>query len=245
VRPVLFYWRGFPVHSYPAMLYVGLIAAVVTSNVAAHAMGLNAFRVYVATIVLMVPAIVGARLLHVMAHWKFYWKNPRKIWDRAEGGYGMYGGLPLALLLAVPVLYLLRMPFAAFWDVGILSILAGMIFARVGCLLNGCCSGRTSDVWFSVYLPNHLGEWRNRIPSQALESVWALTLLILAILLRPRMPFPGALFLFVCCLYPAGRLVLETFREHEKGSGRFTLYHAISVGIIVAAIVTLSAKWLR
>jgi phosphatidylglycerol---prolipoprotein diacylglyceryl transferase len=227
------------------MLYVGLIAAVVTSNVAAHAMGLNAFRVYVATIVLMVPAIVGARLLHVMAHWKFYWKNPRKIWDRAEGGYGMYGGLPLALLLAVPVLYLLRMPFAAFWDVGILSILAGMIFARVGCLLNGCCSGRTSDVWFSVYLPNHLGEWRNRIPSQALESVWALTLLILAILLRPRMPFPGALFLFVCCLYPAGRLVLETFREHEKGSGRFTLYHAISVGIMVAAIVTLSAKWLR
>jgi phosphatidylglycerol---prolipoprotein diacylglyceryl transferase len=227
------------------MLYVGLIAAVVTSNVAAHAMGLNAFRVYVATIVLIVPAIVGARLLHVVVHWKFYWKNPRKIWDRAEGGYGMYGGLPLALLLAVPVLYLLRLPFAAFWDVGILSILAGMIFARVGCLLNGCCSGRASDVWFSVYLPNHLGEWRNRIPSQALESAWALILLIVAILLRQRMPFPGALFLFVCCLYPAGRLVLETFREHEKGSGRFTLYHAISVGIMVAAIVTLSAKWLR
>ena len=132
MRPVLFYWRGIPIHSYPAMLYVGLIAGVVVGNIAAHAMGLDAFRVYVATILLIVPAIVGARLLHVVAHWKFYWKNPRRIWDRAEGGYGMYGGLPLALLLAVPVLYALRLPFGAFWDVGILSILTGMIFARVG-----------------------------------------------------------------------------------------------------------------
>jgi phosphatidylglycerol---prolipoprotein diacylglyceryl transferase len=245
VRPVLFYWRGIPIHSYPAMLYVGLIAAVVVGNLAAHAMGLDAFRVYVATILLILPAIVGARLLHVVAHRKYYWKNPRRIWDRAEGGYGMYGGLPFALLLALPVLYALRLPFAAFWDIGILSILTGMIFARVGCLLNGCCAGRASDVWFSVCLPNHLGEWRNRIPSQALESVWALILLIVAILLRRRMPFPGALFLFVCCLYPAGRLVLETFREHEEGSARFTLYHAISLAIIVVAIATLSVSWLR
>jgi len=245
VRPVLFHWRGFPVHSYPAMLYVGLIAGVVVGNIAAHAMGLNAVRVYVATILLIVPGIVGARLLHVIAHWKSYSRNPRRIWDRAEGGSAMYGGLPPALLLAVPVLHLLRLPFAAFWDLGILSMLTGMIFARMGCLLNGCCSGRPSDVWFSVNLPNHLGEWRDRIPSQALESVWAAMLLVVAILLRPRMPFPGALFLFVCCLYPAGRLVLETFREHEEGSTRFTLYHAISLTIMVAAVAALSAKWLR
>lgn len=245
MRPVLFYWRGTPIHSYPALLYVGLIAAVVVGNRAAHAMGLDAFRVYVATIVLIVPAIVGARLLHVAINWKFYWRNPRQIWDRAEGGYGMYGGLPLALLLALPVLHALRLPFAAFWDVGILSILTGMIFARVGCFLNGCCSGRASDVWFSLYLPNHLGQWKKRIPSQCLESVWASVLLVLAILARSRMPFPGALFLGVCCIYPAGRLVLESFREPENNSGRFTLYHAISLAIMVLAIATLSAKWLR
>lgn len=245
MRPVLFYLRGAPIHSYPAMLYVGLVAAVVVGNLVAHAMGLNAFRVYVATILLIVPAIVGARLLHVVAHWKFYWRNPQRIWDRTEGGYGMYGGLPLALLLAVPLLHVLRLPFAAFWDVGILSILTGMIFARVGCLLNGCCSGRASNVWFGLYLPNHLGEWRKRIPSQCLESVWAAILLILAILMRSRMPFPGALFLSVCCVYPAGRLVLETFREPEGGSLRFTLYHGISLAIMVLAIATLSAKWLR
>jgi phosphatidylglycerol---prolipoprotein diacylglyceryl transferase len=246
MRPVLFHFRGIPINSYPAMLYVGLLAAVLAGNFVAHASGLNAFRVYVATIILIIPAIIGARLLHVFAHWKLYLKNPARIFDRSESGYGMYGGLPLALALAVPTLYLLRIPFGAFWDVGIVSILAGMIFARIGCLLQGCCCGRVTNGWFSLYLPNHLGEWRNRIPSQSLESLWALTLLVAALILRPHMPFPGALCAFVCCAYPAGRLVLETFREPEQGStSRFTLYHAISVAIMVVAIATLSAKWPR
>ena len=244
MRPVLFYFRGIPIHSYPAMLYVGLLAGVVIGNFAAHASGLNPFRVYVATLILIVPAIAGARFLHVVAHWKYYRKNPGRIWDRSEGGCGMYGGLALALFLALPVLHLLRLPFAAFWDVGIVSILAGMIFARIGCLLQGCCCGRATNTWFSLYLPNHLGEWRKRIPSQSLESFWATILLVAAILLRPRMPFPGALCAFVCCVYPAGRLVLETFREPEQGStSRFTLYHAISMAIMVVAILTLWAKW--
>jgi phosphatidylglycerol:prolipoprotein diacylglycerol transferase len=245
MRRILFYWRGMPIHSYPAMLYVGLVASVVAGNLAAHATGLDAFRVYVATILLIVPALVGARLLYVVAHWELYWQNPQRIWDRNEGGYAMYGGLPLALLVSMPLLYLLRLPLGAFWDVGIISILTGMIFARIGCLLNGCCSGRASSVWFSLNLPNHLGGWERRIPSQCLESLWAAVLLVSAIALRQRMPFSGALFLSVCCAYAAGRLVLETFREPEDGSSRLTMYHAISAVIMVLALVTLSARWPR
>jgi phosphatidylglycerol:prolipoprotein diacylglycerol transferase len=245
MRPILFYWRGIPIHSYPAMLYVGLVAAVVAGNLAAHATGLNAFRVYVAMILLTPLALAGARLLHVAADWKSYRRDLQRIWDRNEGGYGMYGGLPLALLASMPLLYLLHLPLGAFWDIGIISILTGMIFARVGCLLNGCCSGRASNVWFSLNLPNHLGVWERRIPSQCLESAWAIALLVSAIALRQRMPFPGALFLAVCCAYAAGRLVLETYREPELGASRFTMYHAISVLIIVLSLVTLSANWPR
>jgi phosphatidylglycerol:prolipoprotein diacylglycerol transferase len=245
VRRVLFHFRGIPIHSYPAMLYVGLLAAVVTANWAAHATGLNAFRVYVATILLMLPAIGGARLLHVAVHWCWYSRNKRRIWDRSEGGYGMYGGLPLVLVFSVPLLYLLRLPFAAFWDVGALSILAGMIFARIGCLLNGCCCGRPSNTWFSIYLPNARGVWQKRIPSPCLESIWAATLLALALLFLHRIPFHGALFLFVASGYAAGRILLESFREYATGSSKFNVNHAISVAIIVLAVVTFSARYLR
>jgi phosphatidylglycerol---prolipoprotein diacylglyceryl transferase len=245
VRRVLFHFRGIPIHSYPAMLYVGLLGAVVAADWAAHATGLNAFRVYVATILLMLPAILGARLLYVATHWRWYSPNKRRIWDRSEGGGGMYGGLPLALVFSVPLLRLLRLPFAAFWDVGALAILAGMIFARVGCLLNGCCCGRPSNIWFGIYLPNALGVWQKRIPTPCLESTWAATLLASGILVLHRMPFPGALFLFVCSGYAAGRLVLESVREPAGRSSKFNIHHAISAAIILLAAVVFSAKWLR
>lgn len=245
VRRVLFHWRGRPIYSYPAMLYVGLLAAVATGNWAAHETGLNAFRVYLAMIILIVPAIGGARLLHVAIHWRSYSQNKRRIWDRSEGGYGMYGGLPLVLLTSAPVLYAMRLPFAAFWDVGALSILAGMIFARIGCLLNGCCCGRPSNAWFSIYLPNEKGVRVKRIPSPCLESIWVAMLLVSAILLWHRMGFPGALFLFACSGYAAGRLVLESLREYAGHSPKFNVHHAISAAIIVLAAVVFSAKWLR
>jgi len=227
------------------MLYVGLLAAVATGNWAAHATGLKAFRVYVAMIILIVPAIAGARLLHVAIHWRSYSQNKRRIWDRSEGGYGMYGGLPLALLSSVPVLYVMRLPFAAFWDVGALSILAGMIFARIGCLLNGCCCGRPSNAWFSIYSANAEGVRLMRIPSPCLESIWAAMLLVSAIFLLHRMTFPGALFLFACSGYAAGRLVLESLRDHAGHSSKFNVHHAISTAIIVLAAVVFSARWLR
>ncbi len=41
MRPILFQWRGLTVWSYPAMLYIGLVAGVVAGNVAAHAAGIE------------------------------------------------------------------------------------------------------------------------------------------------------------------------------------------------------------
>src|SRR5258706_5594050 len=107
MRPILFQWRGLTIWSYPAMLYVGLVAGVVAGNVAAHAAGMDAFRVYVATLVLIGPAVAGARLLHVVLHCRTYWRSPGRIWKQSEGGCGMYGGLPLVLLLSVPLLAVL------------------------------------------------------------------------------------------------------------------------------------------
>lgn len=138
MRPILFQWRGLTVWSYPAMLYIGLVAGVVAGNVAAHAAGIDAFRAFVATLVLIVPALIGARLFYVASHWQLYRQSLWRICDRSGGGFAMYGGLPVVLLLSVPVLGALRLDFGAFWDVAAFTILVGMIFVRIGCLMNGC-----------------------------------------------------------------------------------------------------------
>lgn len=227
------------------MLYLGLVAGVAAGNLAAHSAGLDALRVFVATLILIVPALIGARLLHVASHWRQYRKSPRRIWNRSEGGFAMYGGLPLVLPLSLPLLRGLHLGFGAFWDVATFALLVGMVFTRIGCLLNGCCAGRPSGTWLSVYLPNHRGEWKRRIPSQLVEAGWAAVLLSFATAVWHSLPFAGALFLVVAAGYGCGRLVLESIRERESGMGAFTIHSAISLLTALFSIATLTVYWPR
>ena len=244
MRRVLFHFRGRPIHSYPAMLYVGLVAGVVAGNYAAHVAGLDAFRVYAATIALIIPSLAGARLLHVASHWSVYRLDRPRIWNLSEGGMAQYGGLVLGVPLSVPMLAALELPFGAFWDIGSFTMLVGMVFTRFGCLLNGCCSGRPSTMWGSLYLPNRMGICEKRIPTQLLEAGWATVLLVSSVVIWQRLPFPGALFLFVVAGYASGRLVLESTREVRTAGRRFTIHHAISLLIIALSVAALTGRGL-
>jgi phosphatidylglycerol:prolipoprotein diacylglycerol transferase len=225
------------------MLYLGLNAGVVAGDVAAHAAGINAFRAFLATIILVVPALVGTRLLFVVSHWERYRHDLRRIWGRSEGGAGQYGGFALALLFSVPLLHTLHLPLGAFWDVATITILVTMILGRIGCLMQGCCAGRPTKGWLSMYLPNHMGVWERRIPTQCLEAGWAGVLLISAIAVWRWLPFSGALFLLATAGYGCGRLVMESTREPDEGAARFNMYHGISVAITVLSLAVLAARW--
>lgn len=245
MRRVLFRWRGRTVWSYPAMLYVGLVFGVLAGQFAARSAGLDSFRVYVATMILIVPALIGARLLYVATEWNNYRHELRRIWDRREGGFMIFGAVPVMLLCSVPLLRALRLNFGGFSDVSTFTILVGMIFTRFGCLLNGCCSGRASKSWIGVYLPNHMGVWEKRIPNQMLEAVCAIGLLGLAIAIGRQLPFPGALFLVIVLSYSAVRFGLEFLRERDTNATRLTVGHSASAIAFLAAITILAASWPR
>jgi phosphatidylglycerol:prolipoprotein diacylglycerol transferase len=190
----------------------------------------------------MLPALFGARLLYVATHWAHFRHDLRRICHRSEGGAAQYGGLALAVPISFPVLWSLDLPVGAFWDVGVITILVGMILTRVGCLLNGCCAGRPSSAWCSLYLPNRRGVWTRRMPTQCLEAVLAAALLGTALWVWPAMPFRGALFAFVVGGYGAGRLVLESMRELPPGQ-RFTAQHGISLGMVVMSVAVFTTRW--
>jgi prolipoprotein diacylglyceryltransferase len=126
MRPVLIRWRGLTIHSYPAFLYLGLVVGVAAGNYAAHRADVDAGTVFVITVLLLVPALAGARLLHVASHWRIYRAAPHRIWNQAEGGAAMYGGLPLAVPLSIPVLGAVGLSFGAFWDVATFTLLVAI-----------------------------------------------------------------------------------------------------------------------
>jgi phosphatidylglycerol:prolipoprotein diacylglycerol transferase len=224
------------------MLSLGLCLGIVAGNAAARAAGLDGVRVYVATLCLFAPALVGARLLYVATHWEVYREDRTRIWRRSRGGAMMYGGLLVALALAWPTLRLLELPVGTFADVATFTILVGMIVARVGCLLNGCCAGRATEGPFGMWLPDLYGRWKRRVPTQLLEMGWAAVLLVAAVLLWSRESRPGALFLHVVVAYALGRTVLETTREPEDRVSRLVGL-AVSALLVIGALVTLSVDW--
>jgi len=133
----------------------------------------------------------------------------------------------------------------AFWDASVFTILVGMIPTRVGCLMNGCCSGRKTGTWLGIYLPNHQGVWARRIPTQCLEAFWAAILLAITIAVRSRMRWPGALFLLAAGGYAFGRIGLELTREPESAASPFTVEHAISIAALAASSMILALRWAR
>ncbi len=243
MRRILLEWHGIPIYSYPAFLYLGLVFGMVAENHAAHVAGLDPGRVFLATLALIVPALVGARLLYVASRWQSYWREPQRIWQRSEGGAAMLGAVPFMVLAAVPVLAGFELPFGAFWDVATFCILVGMIFARIGCLLNGCCSGRPSEGRWAIRLADHRGIWRRRFPSQLLEAGWAALLLVGAAIVWPASPFPGALFLAGLGGYAAGRVLLEATRETRQALGPIDLQQLLTTVLSGLALACLVLLW--
>jgi len=90
MRRILFELNGIKIYSYPAMLYLGLNLGMVAENFAAKAAHLDTLSVFIATLLLLIPALVGARLLHVATHWRAHRRAPERIWQQAEGGAAMY-----------------------------------------------------------------------------------------------------------------------------------------------------------
>jgi len=227
------------------MLYIGLLIGVVAGNVASHKAGIDPLRTYVATMVLIVAALAGGRLLFVITHWNSYAGWRRALLGRKSGGASMYGGLVLALAVSVPLLRLLRLRFGAFWDGATFTMLTGMIFVRVGCLLNGCCQGKPSEGKLTLLLPDVNGVWEPRVPTQIYEAGLGVLLLAGAIAGWRWMTFPGELFLLVLAAYSAARFAIEFGRQQEQGQHRLREGHAMSAILFISSFCALTFRWLK
>jgi phosphatidylglycerol:prolipoprotein diacylglycerol transferase len=242
MRRVLFIWRGIEVHSYPAFLYAGLLCGFYVIYLVAPSEGLPRDRAATAALVLMVPGLVGARIWFVAKHWSVYRRELRRVWRRSEGGMALYGGLVLSLTVSPGLLAALGVGFARFWDAATFTMLVGMIFTRIGCLLNGCCSGRPASGRFALRLRDHTGRSEPRYPVQLLEFTCAMLLLAAAFgMLSARLP-PGTIFVFAFLGYSSFRVAFDGLRE--RPSPGFAGFRPLLAAFLACSMVAWLIGWL-
>jgi prolipoprotein diacylglyceryl transferase len=224
------------------MLYTGTVCGILVGAWIAGLSSLDPDHFALASVILFAPTLIGARLFFVASHWAWYRNNRARIWGRGEGGMAMYGGLLAALPLSVPLLRAMDLSFAKFWDAATFAILVGMIFTRFGCLLNGCCSGRLSNSWFALNLPDHRGIRERRVPMQLLEAAWATVLLTAAFFMRGHEPFAGAIFGSAVIAYGVGRHFLQQLRDDSTVSDT-GIIQLTSVSLALAALIGIGIAW--
>jgi len=242
-RRHLFRVGTFTVASYSVLLYVGIVIGITVGTHIASTMGMEPRRFATAALVLLVPALVGARLWYVVERPRLFLAEPSRVGRTHEGGAGLYGGLVLSFAVSVPVLMQLALDFWTFWDAAGIAMLVGMMIARFGCLMNGCCHGRETDGPLGFFLPNRAGQWRRRFPTQVMESALSAMILGGALIARPHLPVPGTLFLSGAVAYGVGRLGLQQLRADAVVNGPSTrLNRLFSVVLVVVAGGTLIAR---
>ncbi len=243
MHPVLFEIGSIAIRSYDFFVVGGMAAGLVLVGRRARAAGLSAWRVVLGGIGVVLIGLAGARLGKVIVNWRYYLAHWREIFSLMGHSYqpGLLAGTVAGLVLARR----LRVSGWAFADLWAPGIALAQAIGRIGCLLNTCCHGVPTHSFLAMYLPDHLGEWEWRYPTQLMHSAADLAIMGVLLAVDRRKPFAGFLFLLYLILYSAQRAAIDFVREDTSYLFGARAAQVIGVATIVAAGAVLAIRWRR
>jgi phosphatidylglycerol---prolipoprotein diacylglyceryl transferase len=257
--PRLFEWRipalplvgelgPLTIYTYGVLLAAAYLLGLQLAMVRGRARGLDQARVLDLGIYIIISALVGAKALLFITDFGSFVDNPRSLMDLARSGGVFYGGLILAVIVAVWYIRRIGLPLWTTCDVFAPGIALGHVVGRFGCFFAGCCYGKPTTVAWAItfsdpYAAANVGTPMNipLHPTQLYEA--GAEALILALLLATESRgrrFPGRTFWLYMLLYAISRYIIEMFRGDPRGSVlMFSTSQFISVVLAPLAVAML------
>ncbi len=237
--PTLYEAGELGLHTWGVMVTMAFLVSVLVVQRRVPKVGVNPDRLVPMYVLLIVAALLGARLLHfVFAEPALLFGNPAVFFDVKRGGYAFYGGVIGGGLAGALFCRARGIPVWKVTDVAAAAIPLGLAVGRVGCFFAGCCHGqptrqaggaalwsmRGGEVvlvegfpWVGlVFFPGvGVGALHNVVlyPSQPWATAGGLILFGLLSLMWARMRrFDGQIIATLFVLYAGLRSLLESFR---------------------------------
>src|SRR3977135_1017487 len=136
------------VYTYAVLLAAAYLLGLKLAMVRAKARGLDDARVLDLGIYIIISALIGAKLLLLITDYQSFAKDPRELLTLARSGGVFYGGLILAVAVALWYIRRVGLPLWTTCDVFAPGIALGHVIGRFGCLFAGCCYGKpTTQPW--------------------------------------------------------------------------------------------------
>jgi phosphatidylglycerol:prolipoprotein diacylglycerol transferase len=236
MHPVLIRFGPLTIHTYGFLIAIGFLVALWLAAVQAKKDGIHPGSILDLGFYILLAAIIGSRLFFVLINAGHYIDHPLDIFKIWEGGLVFYGGVLLAVPVAVWHIRKTRLDLWSTADIFAPSIAIGHVFGRLGCLAAGCCHGKASEnlPWGIVFTdPECLAPTNVLLhPTQIYESSGELIIFLALIMLRNRRSFTGQLFMMYLILYAVLRFIVEFFRG-DVGRGFIIGNISVSQGISI------------
>ena len=259
MHPVLFEWRipalpmlgsvgPLTIYTYGVLLAAAYLGGLQLAMIRGRRRGLDSTRVLDLGIYIIISALVGAKLLLLVTDFRSFADNPRALLDLLRSGGVFYGGLIVAVAVALLYIRRIGLPLWTTCDVFAPGIALGHVVGRLGCFFAGCCYGKPTTVPWAITFTNpyaaaNVGTPLNvpLHPTQLYEA--AAEALILVVLLATESRgrrFPGRTFWLYMLMYAISRYIIEMFRGDPRGTVFiFSTSQFISVLLVPLAIAML------
>ena len=235
-----------PIPTFSIFYIIGILSHYPISFLLAGRLGLR-HRVWIAVSVCYnFGMIVGAKALYDIQHSQFDFRALLSINRYMQGG--LWGGLLVYLCMSVPLVLVLTKHRRAALDLIALAIPIPWIFAKLGCLFNGCCYGRECSLPWAITFPEGAAAAPAGIPLHPVEVYEILVVLCIIgvfIALKRRWG-SGTMLLWFLILYGFGRAATEIWRgdiDHHLYIGPLTLSQFICLAAACISIIVLFLYW--
>src|SRR3982074_1703994 len=134
------------VYTYGVLLAAAYLLGLKLAMVRAQARGLDAAKVLDLGIYIIISALIGAKLLLVVTDFRTFQADPKELLTPAPSGGVFYGGLILAVTVALWYIRRAGLPLWTTCDAFAPGIALGHVVGRFGCFFAGCCYGRPTTM---------------------------------------------------------------------------------------------------
>ena len=205
----------------------------------------------------VIGALIGGRIAYIIYDWQHFIANPLDIIGFA--GLAQNGVIIGVIVAALIYMRVTRMRFSTLLSMGD-AVAVGMPLAlaigRIGCIINGCCSGKLSPFqsfpWAVIYAPcpsgTPLQDWyylstpylgKPIYPTQIYHLVWSLIVFAVVWRFRGKFKPEGCLLFFCLCLFTAGDFGVRFLRIGEP-----MLWGLYQAQVLDLAILAVFLPWL-
>ena len=248
--PRLFELGPITVYTYGLLLALAYLGGLQFALIRSKQRGLDPSRIMDLGIWIIISALVGAKAMLLIVERDYFWQHPGELLSLAQSGGVFYGGLILAVAVALWYLWRHKMPMWTVCDVFAPGIAFGHIVGRLGCFFAGCCYGKETTVPWAITFHDPFAHANVGTPldvalhpTQLYEAGAELLILVLLLATEKKgRPFAGRTFWTYMFLYGVSRFIVEIYRGDPRGTvlgGALSTSQFISVLLVPLSLIML------